>query len=212
MLQERTRPGFITLATPQYEPEAEELYRSAVKHGVSVTVIGCDDQGSWARNTRLKAHIIREQITLLDRPIVWVDADARFRAYPTYLFEDLSLTFADFAAHYRKDKLGYRLAPEYAPNEGELLGGTLYFNNTDQSKAVLDEWILENEADKHVWEQKNLQKVVHRHAENEGLLRHELPKEYCMITAKGASNMGTDEEAVIAHTQASRRLRNVRAF
>ncbi len=177
-------PIFITHFTvgSPYEKEALELQETGKLVGVDVTLFPTSHQGSWVANAAFKANLIRDAHEGGD-PIVWIDADARFRKEPDF-FDGLD---CDFAAHTRGGR--------------ELLSGTLYFGNTPLSLMLVKRWIEINNLNPNRWDQKNLDSALR-------FLRmpvHELPATYCQIFDI-MRNVG---DPVIEHMQASRRHRRV---
>ena len=172
-----------------YEQEAEKLRRSIQQFPyLHYQIDYTDDRGSWEKNTNLKPRMIRSAIIGNKRPVLYIDVDAQVKKDPSPLVGEL-ITTADVAAHYRAGK--------------ELLSGTLFWNNTPATMAVLDEWIAEVTKHPQRWDQKNLQDVIDRNVEKIRFVM--LPAEYCLIDDKRL--MTTDKEPVILQHQASRRLK-----
>ena len=179
-----------------YQAEAEKLRASLVKFGIDHWVAEVPNLGSWQKNTQYKAKFVFETLTqgayLGDaRPIVFVDADAIFHAYPE-LFDTLD---ADAAFAWRD----YSKFPSASSRtRRELLSGTIFLRNTEAVRSFVQEWIAENERQPTAWEQRNLQAVV---ARADGKLRiAELPPTYCKIF----DIMRDAGPAVIEHYQKSR--------
>lgn len=201
------RPKYVSFATPRYHEELDQLQASM--HAVGLKQADYyferrDVQPNWNMATRMKAPFLKGLLEKSFGPIVWLDADARLMRYPI-LFDQLScapdVMQYDIAVHYRTDALGLKLAKT---PEGELLSGTIFFEPTEASIELCDRWAKLNIEFPGRWEQKNLQQAINFMPE---LRVYKLPPEYCMITAEGKSQMGSTEDAVVAHTQASRRLR-----
>lgn len=174
----------FTLDTP-YVEEAAALRASAAKHGLEILAIPFQDSGDWARNAGLKAQAI---LTVLESSargdrVVYIDADARFKSDPTDYFNSLE---GDFAAHMRAGR--------------ELLSGTLFFKVTDAAKALVTDWVHMLDGSR-AWDQKVLHQVVLAHKPHMFMCELEAP--YCKIFD---SMQG---EAVIEHTQASRRHKRI---
>ena len=123
----------------------------------------------------------------------YLDADARMMRRPVLFHawanppEDCIIAPV-LAVHYRRDKLGYRLGD---PDKGELLNGTMYLSNNSTARRLFQRYIELDIENPSVWEQKNLQQAI-----------EDMPEVHVY-------NMGTLDEAVIAHTQASRRKKQV---
>jgi hypothetical protein len=176
--------SFFTAGTP-YESEAAELAASAREFGLFPDIRPVPNLGDWARNCGMKPAFIRDRMQdYPGRPVVWLDADARVRQVPE-LFATLD---CDFAAHWR-----YGV---------ELLSGTLYFGPTRAARRLCEAWAEAQMRAPRVWDQKVLQRVIESGAPPARLER--LPAAY---TAIFDARMCPDDEQVIVHTQASRRLK-----
>lgn len=178
--------SFFTLGTP-YETEAAELAATLRAFDLPYDIEGIEPRGSWVRNCSQKARFVRDM--MLRHPeqrIVWLDADARVKKLPT-LFQNLE---CDVAFHRR---------------HGELLSGTLFFAPTSAAWETVRLWESACEAHPDEWDQRVLDDVV---KENKaGATFGTLPASYVQIF--DAKDMGDVDEAVILHTQASRRLRGL---
>lgn len=144
-----------------------------------------DHQGSWEKNCQYKARVLRRDIDRTESPIVWVDADAEFMAYP-HLFETLDCDVGFY----------------YYPRTREFLSGTVFLNNTPQVRAFLDMWIAENDKNDR-WDQVNMKNVLSQC--NWLNVRH-LPVEYCKIFDNVHQQC---VNPVIVHNQASRQAKRI---
>lgn len=175
-------------AGPGYAGEARELVRTLEAFGLDHDVRQLPDLGDWTRNCAMKPAFIRDRMLQYPgRPIVWLDADARVRRRPV-LFEQLD--GVDFAAHWR--------------GGCELLSGTMYFGPTPASRALVVAWCEHQLRTPDVWDQRVLQRVIESGAV-EGLVTRKLPAAYTAIFDAG---MCPEEDRVISHHQASRRLKD----
>ena len=113
--------SFYTTGTG-YEIEVKKLRDSLVKLGLRHDIRGIRSRGSWLRNCAHKSTFILEMLKEHDEPILWVDADAVVRKPPSLLLE----ADCDIAFCWHKNT--------------SLLGGTLYFGNTELAKEVLKDW------------------------------------------------------------------------
>ena len=130
-----------------------------------------------------------------DKKIIWLDSDAVILKYPT-LFLEIS---KDIGLFYT--------------SQHEVLSGTLFFNNTEKSKEILEKWKLESKKmDSNInitnyedcLDQKILEKVLKNHDKDNIFI---LPKEYISIFYRDKKNI------VIIHYNASRELkRNIPYF
>ena len=182
------RPLYVNCYTDRYADEAAALVQSLDQFGLDHRVERIEDAGTWAANCNLKpAHIERCAKDNPDRPIVWLDADARVRQYPR-LFDDMAaLNRWDFAAHWL--------------NGSELLSGTLYFGPTIQARELVHRWRLACSRAANEWDQRTLQAVLPQFP---SLRVSMLPFSYVRIF----DYPGQTERPVIEHLQASRRLRD----
>src|SRR5262245_6296868 len=95
-----TVPQFVTAFTPNYRAEAMELAETARQFGVHLQAVAILDSGDWCANCAQKPAVIRQVMQQHDGPVVWLDADARVRQFPSLLF-DLAETNCDVAFHRR---------------------------------------------------------------------------------------------------------------
>lgn len=170
---------------PVYKECAELLKRSLLRHGIPHRLVAVPDQGSWEKNCQHKVRIIAETLQLAKKPVVWVDADAVFHAYPA-LFDQLD---CDVAFH-------------PLPDTGEYLSGTLYLAYNPAVLGFLQDWAALNDTNAR-WDQQNMRTVLDS-AKWAGLKRARLPAEYCKIFDRGSQRCAAP---VITHHQASRRIR-----
>ena len=173
---------FYTVNTP-YADEAAECVKTLREFKLDYHIYPVHSEGSWEKNTQIKAKIIQQALKSTDRPIVYVDADARIKSYPILLDQ----IECDVAFHYFRGV--------------ELLSGTLYFGNTERGRKLVDEWVAENAKYPGEWDQKVLQHVVEKQHDIEWLM---LPEEYVYVSHLSSPI----KTPIIFHTQASRRLKS----
>lgn len=212
--------GVVTFYTPEYKEEADEWRRTCHQYlqpeldprNPDPSIVQypfksyeMPSKKSWVHNCTMKAEVILRALNDFNCGIVWTDADARFKSYPT---EFNKLNNYDFACYWIPDvwnKLhNKRLKPWSRGNEA-LAGGTLYFNNTDISRELIAAWKKESEANPTRWEQQSLQKVWEEF-DNKGLRTYNFPQSYCKVF--DCKWFEPEQKIVIEHTQASRRLKN----
>lgn len=183
-----------------YEAEAAAMVRSARAFGLETHVELVENRGSWQANTYQKAEIIRDLLIRFNRPILFVDADARFRRYPT-LFDNfdaaLGLSYFDWdEIPGRKHRTGR-----------ELSSAVMYLRPSATVSGLLRQWIaLNNErlaAGHHAIEQRNLQEIVEDVRCPYGKYAAELPHTYNQIF----DSMAECGAPIIEQMQASRRLK-----
>ena len=127
-----------------YENQVPGFTESCDLFGLEYELDAIDPIGTWRANSNYCVQSIRKMLDKHQRPLLRVDIDARFLRYPS-LFEQPDFN-ADFGAHIR---LGQ-----------ELLGGTVYFNNTEQARIVLDKWQKLCKKEPGLSNQKQLHKIV----------------------------------------------------
>jgi hypothetical protein len=184
-----------------YEVEAAELIRTLKlfklpHHVAGVAVDGGGPQWTWQRATQYKAEFIRNmQRAHPERPIVWIDADARVTQRPR-LFDWLN---CDVAGHWYRNR--------------EFLSSTLYFAPGETTEAVVEAWIKRNgeKPNGRCADQRNLQDVITKRRD---LRIVNLPPEYAWIDAGSGRDLSTraygKRHPVIVQRQASRRLKHAR--
>jgi len=191
--------SYFTLDTP-YAKIAHECLMPTLNHGrIESDVRGVDNLGSWMKNTSFKPAFIKMMLEQhCDSNIVWVDCDAEIVRFPS-MFIHIPDEY-DVAVHYLDRDKWYSNG-----NTGkELLSGTVFFRNNENSMRIVDKW--KDECSKNEeWDQKVLQRVL------EGEKVFELPIEYCYIKTMpdGSQPRVGVLEPVILHNQASRKLRDI---
>jgi Nucleotide-diphospho-sugar transferase len=209
----------ITFYTPEYKDEATAWRRSCMDwlnptiypdnpHGYvqyPYKSYERDSKGSWVHNCTMKADVIQQAHKELNCGVVWTDADARFRSNPK---EFDQLENYDFGCYWIPNvwnqPRNIALKPWSRGNEA-LNGSTLYFNNTEKSKKLLQDWKLESEANPTVWEQQSLQKVWEVN-DNEGLKTYNFNQGYAKVF--DAPWFEGEYPLVIEQMQASRKLKS----
>ena len=173
--------------TDNYADEAQLMTQSALAVGLEPVLKNIKCLGGWEENCNYVSKLIMDSLDVSFGDIVYVDVDARFKSYPVF-FDSLN---CDIAFH--------RLDNPCNPNE--LLGGTLFFKNTDKTKELVRVWYEECQNNPKIWTQRNLNNALKKVNDVNVTL---LPVEYCAIfdhpTVRGT-------QPVILHTQASRRLK-----
>ncbi|HEC61903.1 MAG TPA: hypothetical protein ENI27_06570 [bacterium] len=179
---------FVSFYTVGYEEQAAELARSALQYGLRIEIDRVKSKGNHTLNIRYKPEFILMKAKCRRKgvkAIVWVDADAIFRAFPSLLF-DLD---CDLAVHYRDGK--------------ELLSGTMYWSFSDRTMDALEAWVKQLGLHRGKFEQVMLQEMLEK--DNLGLKIEELPTEYCKIfDLVERQDQGREVFPVIEHFQRSR--------
>lgn len=181
--------SFYTLGTP-YEEEVEGLKKSCWKLGLDHVIQGVEPKGSWERNCAMKARYILEESRRLDRPVLWVDADAVVRQPPVLLAGGEM----DFAV---QKAMGW-----------QFNSATVFFNRTPIAQKMLERWTQMCEERPEIWDQIHLdaawESVVARHP----LRTCWLPQTYAKIYDMDAESRLGGLTPVIEQFQASRRFKD----
>lgn len=185
--------AYFTVGTP-YEAEAETLKLSLESLGYSYLVCAVPNQGSWQRNTQLKAVFIGQMLEEVpDEPLLYLDVDA-VMVQPPVLLDDLEADLG--AVHFCGGK--------------ELLSGTLYLGGTPKCREMVQNWRAINEQypetlpnGKPAWDQRTLAMAVKG---TKGIRFTELPQEYTWITELTQRRM-PGLAPVILHTRGAKRFK-----
>jgi len=196
----------VTFYTPEYEEEANQLVETCNNFNVLCKAYPKPSKGSWVYNCTMKAEVIEQALSEFNHGVVWIDADGRLRNAPL-MFDQLNKY--DFGCYWIPDVWNQprntHLKPWSRGNEA-LAGGTLYFNNTDNSKQLITAWKKESQANPNRWEQQSLQKVWEEF-DNKGLNTCNLPQYYCKVF--DCKWFEVEQPIVVEHMQASRRLKHM---
>lgn len=188
--------GFYTRGT-RYKSEAEAMARTAFAFGLDVDLLDVENLGDWKANTDQKPEAIRCALQNLNSRIAFVDADARFKAYPA-LFDafaegdsELGLSYFDWDAFPGDPRRGR-----------ELSSAVMLLKDTKSVCALIDTWIERVKGSGGAWEQRVLQDILSNYA-GPTMKTMELPMRYNQIF-DSMSSLGLP---VIEQMQASRRLK-----
>jgi hypothetical protein len=169
-----------TINTP-YEQEVENLKKSLIKFEFSIEhIIPINNLGTWEKNCQQKATVIKNKLTELNEPIVWLDADAVINKYPE-LFGRIQKDLA------------------ICVYKNEYLSGTIFLKPSKQIFDLLDEWIQECINNPKEWDQKILQKLILDKKINHFIL----PPSYCKV------DFFESDDNIISQNQASRRFKKI---
>ena len=126
-MSEKAIPILITYYTTKtpYAMKVKAIINDFNRLGVEYEVIARPSLGTRVQNQREKIYIINEVMDRLNKPILWIDADARLHKKPIF-FEQVVKDGIDFSAFYRTKGWfkGWK-------------GGIMFFNNTEKSKELL---------------------------------------------------------------------------
>jgi len=177
--------SYYTRNSP-YENEAKGLIRTLEKYGLEYRVDPLDNLGSWGKNCLQKAGFLLNYHKKESRPLVWIDADARFIAMPTWFSQNPC-------------DIAFRTVPYM--DRHWLCSGTLYLGPSPKTHALLKNWVQECAKYKEqprsegLWDQVALQRALKKHP---NLNTRPLPDTYVRICHEERS-----EQDVIVHYQAS---------
>ena len=185
--------AYYTVDTP-YEGEAEVLKASLETTGYGYDVRGVPNQGSWQKNTQLKARFVQHMLQAYPgRPLLYLDVDAVMVQPPVLL-----------------DNLKEDIAAVHFANTTELLSGTVWFGGTTQCCRVVQKWIHINEQypvtlpdGREAWDQRTLEMAIKRVT---GVRFLELPQEYTWIvelTQRRCPGLSP----IIMHTRGAKRFK-----
>ncbi|MBW2560048.1 MAG: hypothetical protein JRE40_04235, partial [Deltaproteobacteria bacterium] len=136
-------------ANTAYVEELRALEKTLDQFGLDKCLSLLPSLGSWEENCIQKTGIIATTMKKYpDRPVVWIDADARIISIPHMLMN--MPVGIDFAVHYC-----------YTKRQTNVLNsGTLYFAPTKEARELVRLWEKKNVENPKEWDQRNLQAVV----------------------------------------------------
>lgn len=190
----KSHSNFIVCSfyTKSYEEHAMRLKDSLDKFGINYYFSLVEDAGYWEANTRLKPHFILECLKKFPtKDILYLDSDAIVKKP------------IDYFNHIKAD-VGIFITKGMSGMSHDYLAGTLFFKNTELTKALVQQWINEqiNGQDTQV-DQDSLDLAMHKFADSIEI--ENLPLGYIKIFDKDY-----DGEVYIEQYQASRSLTKLR--
>jgi hypothetical protein len=185
-------PLIVSYYTPgtAYETHAMALRGDVDRLGLSARIEPREARGSWLENCAQKAGFIREMHQQEQRPLLWLDADARLHR-PLRELQGIS---ADFAAVRRR---GW-----------EFSGGQIYFGAGPAATRLLDIWCDFCQRFPQIWDQVSLGYAWWEVSVQEGLNTHWLDESlYTRVAKRPAARLLQRAflRAPILHQQESRR-------
>ena len=177
-------PITITFYTPEYKEEAKELELTCKQFNLPFFSYEKNSMGSWVHNCTMKAEVIQDALYLHKQPVLWIDADGRYRSHP-FIFDNKELYECDFGAYFIPNvwnqPRNIHLRP-WGNDRGDeaLAGGTMFFNYTDKCFNLIDDWKKESKSNPNRWEQQSLQKVWDKY-DREGLKTYYFNQSYCKV-------------------------------
>lgn len=170
-----------------YEKEAKELERSC-------KTFGFDSEITPMTSNCFKPEFLLHCLEKHNRPLVWMDIDSVFVQMPTIFQECL----ADVALRIN-DSVSF-------DSPLKILTSTLFINNTDSAKKLLNFWKKECEKivkkEGSVLDQVALRKVVLHYPTIVEIKR--LPATYVTVTESAENRSAYPDNAVIVHHDLSR--------
>lgn len=117
----------ISFYTPtwEYPSYAAKLIDNCKQQSVDYNIEQLTDTGSWILNTKLKSAYIKKCMDVFDEPLLWIDVDGSLVGKPEHL--NLSVDFMG--------------KPQLTGPKRSWHVGTLFFNNTDSSKKLINDWV-----------------------------------------------------------------------
>src|SRR5579883_940961 len=178
-------PLVISFYTKSYEERAKQLENSCKRFGIPCQIEKKASQGSWEKNCAFKPVFILEKLKKLKAPVVWVDADAQFKAMPNWR------PFTDCDIALRINPYLHRTHTAY------MMSGTLLVNPTVRAYQFLEAWQEACAKSVSTWDQVALARLIEKHLD---LRVASLPYSYVKTTLWD-SNLITDHETIIEHGQ-----------
>jgi hypothetical protein len=200
--------SFYTLDTP-YQQEVLSLMQSCEKLGIEARIEGKKSHGCWELNCAHKPEFILQKLDQLQRPLLWVDADAIFLKKPQWK----DFTDCDLSVRIEEDLCG--------DHSSKVLSGTLFVNYTEEGLSLIRSWSNECQMQLlyakqvidifdfkpvpggYFWDQIALREVL---SKQQGAKVRSLPVKYCTIFDLDEDELYDRRETIIEHHQASRRF------
>lgn len=195
--------SYHTGAEP-YVSRAKRLAASCERLEIDCEIYKLNDAGTWIQNVAMKGPFLHEVMKRQQCPIMWIDADGYLIERP----EQLKGLEADFAIHttqrnrrtWRPIGRGDQHLPEAWPGTSWFMTGTMFFNNTERGRLLLEKWSAESARRQRDYQQLLLQEVWTSMAPQPETLW--LPDSYCSIR-------GRTRHTVVYHDLASTEIKNV---
>lgn len=135
-----SHPLIVSYYTPNsaYEVHARMLLEDTKRLGLEARIEPLPARSSWLENCAQKAEFIKNIHNQEQRPLLWIDADARlFR--PLTMLERNDIDFAAVIL-----------------NGWEFMGGQIYFGATPAATSLIQKWCSYCQAFPHIWDQVSL--------------------------------------------------------
>lgn len=183
-----------------YEEEARDWLAAAAQHGYEdrCVVLDAGARSTWRSATFLKPRAILWALETFQRPVCWIDADARIRA-PLVVFD-----------RWDGADVGIRIRVAGRRRLSAWCSGTLFFHHTPAAIAMAREWTTgatgaamgigewhDVEGDQEI-----LGFLIRR--QRQSLRVHKLPTPYTFVFDRDRRDF-PGVEPIVEHLQASRR-------
>ena len=184
-----------------YADEIKNLELSLKSFDIPYKIYKCQPLGSWRRNLNYKSKcILRAMKDYPQTDIVFIDADGIVRQYPK-LFDELTASGAyDIAASFHRFQ-------KQSGDTDELLSGTLWIQNCQSAKEIIEKWHEIGMEQSKIRHQKCLKLAIDELGKRDKLFR--MPYEYTYVFDY---QYHEKRDPVIEHFQASRRFRHAVGF
>ena len=180
---------FVGFYSPKYESLAKRCQDSLDKLGLKHAIEPIGEKGSWERNVQYLPEFINKTLYLFphNKRLCYLDMDAVIHSEPVILNQlscDIAVRFQDF--EWRKN---------------EALIGTLYFENTQNTRNLFKEWLEMNKLNtRGIENQWTLGTMIQTTFDLNWV---NLPPEYCFVF-DFMKAIYPDAKPIIEHFQASR--------
>lgn len=157
-----------------------------------------ENRGSWSRNACQKPAIILEAMNRFQEDIIWIDADAEIKEFPSLLYKipekyNIGIHYLSWKEHYGRpsDK-----------GKFELIDGTIYIRNNQKMRLFILKW-KQISTDKEINHQRILAEMI---IERTDIKVFDFGRKYCYITLTPGNKKPAIEleNPIILHYQASR--------
>jgi hypothetical protein len=181
---------------PIYTKHVARLIDSLKTWELPYEIVPIEPFNDWYKGMQYKPKFLQDMLVKYSpHSVIYVDADAIFCKFPT-LFDTIQqeMPEVNIAVHVL-DHTRFRRKNITS----ELLSGTIYLRNTEETSIILREWIQALDKNPKLWDQHGLSEVLKRHS------FFNLPEEYCTIF----DYMSSVKDPVIKHFQASREAKSI---
>ncbi len=188
--------SFYTSNTP-YEQEVQGLFNSCRKWNIEHQIDAIASTGSWELNCAFKPLFLLQKMEKLQRPLLWVDADAVFQK-PIFWQEEFGWDLAVKVYEGAED------------HPSKIVSSAVFINSTEGGRKILRLWtdmcfsmLQDPSRSEEVWDQDALRKVLF--SKNHEFIWGPLPASYSVIEGHPQDEKHVDP--VLVQYQASRRYK-----